>query len=99
MVVFQVYVHSILAVPTKRDSPIPRDPNRKPSLLSTFEGVKLQAGNIHLLRITRRIKTLKDASDPAHVLNAQFGAVSLFGEPAEALAAKRPKHTLCVQGG
>ena len=95
MIVLKVNVLCVLALPRKGYAPISSNPNGEPSFFAASQRMKLQPRDIHLLWIPGGIETLQNAPDPANVLHAQFRPLSIFGEPAKCLAAKRTDHAIC----
>lgn len=90
MVILQIDVNRVSTIPAERDAPIPGNAER-PTLCAT-QGVKMEAGQIKLIRLRRGIERAQHAPNPSVILNAQSLRVARLEVKSQRPIAERADH-------
>ena len=92
MVVLQIDVDRIFAVPCKSDAPMTAGVDGKSSFATSLEPMEAQPREVHILWPDRRVEPRQDHADTIRILDTQLGPIAGFGKTAKGLAAERSDH-------
>ncbi len=97
MIILQVHVDGIFAVPRKSHSPIPACVNGVSSPVPALQRVEAKSRYLHLIRRFGGIKGEQNAPNATRILHTELRGIAALGKAAQALAAERPNHSKIVR--
>jgi len=97
VIILQIHVDGVLAVPGKSHSPISTRIDRVPTAILTLQRVKAETRYIHSFKRLGGVKSKQNATYAIRLLDAEPRWIATLGEAPQTLASERSDHGTIVR--